>query len=308
VSINSLHNPLFSPAEQAVLRVLAYAQVFRSGVVRAEVARYQLGTSFSFRELDAAGTSLRGRAVLKIHSVSSKKEAARKWRSVKEAIRFFRRFPGIRSVWVTGSVAVGNIHPEDDIDLMLVTDSGRLWWTRLFAESLDLLLNRPHRIRRRGEQDSAVADKWCCNLWLETTALELPPDQRSLYSAREVIQAVPVWQKYPGDAMRFLEANSWVRSWFPVGYARALERARSVRSSRLQTTQPSVWSDVVGRFSSLLNMLAFRIQQRRMRSYQQHEIITDKTAFFHPEERANQIQREYERILGLYLSSDEKHG
>lgn len=285
----------FTPAERAVLKVLAYAAVFSGSVKRQDLSRYQLSSDhFSARDLQRASTSLWESGLIRALDTSSQRPVARgKWQQVGEAVQFLRRFPEIESIWVTGSLAVGNIQASDDIDLMIVTTQNSLWWTRTLVAVRDVF---SRRVRRRHDENGKLENKWCCNLWLETETLQLSSSQRSLYTAREVVQAVPVFQRRPGAAAEFLVANSWVSQHLPVGYAFA-----SVRAKNLPVWYESrflFWPPLI---RSFLNTVLFTVQKQRMQRYRRHEIVEVQRAFFHPGERAKEVQREYERILRLVL-------
>lgn len=272
-----------------VLQVIAYSAVFGSGVKEADLARFQTGTSiFTEQELRAAARNLRQKGVITTVPLPvSPPLLQQKWHSAARAVQFLQRFPSIESIWVTGGLAVGNIQPDDDIDLMIITADNSLWLTRTLVAVNDLRLRR---IRRRGDHDQQLKDKWCCNLWLESGALQLTPDQRSLYSAREVIQAVPVFQRRQGAAEKFLRANSWVQEYLPVGFQQGVKRAENLPvapSARATFSLP------------LLNQFFFWLQSQRMRRYLRHEIVEHRRAFFHPGERAKDVQAKYEKILEL---------
>lgn len=272
-----------------VLQVIAYSAVFGSGVKEADLARFQIGTRiFTEQELRAAARNLRQKGVITTVPLPvSPPLLQQKWHSAARAVQFLQRFPSIESIWVTGGLAVGNIQPDDDIDLMIITADNSLWLTRTLVAVNDLRLRR---IRRRGDHDQQLKDKWCCNLWLESGALQLTPDQRSLYSAREVIQAVPVFQRRQGAAEKFLRANSWVQEYLPVGFQQGVKRAENLPvapSARATFSLP------------LLNQFFFWLQSQRMRRYLRHEIVEHRRAFFHPGERAKDVQAKYEKILEL---------
>lgn len=281
----------FTPAEQAVLQILAYAAVFGGSVQKQDLTRFQTApANFSSTQLLQASTSLWESGVVRSVDVSRQiLTAQEKWQQVGQAVQFLRRFPQIESIWVTGSLAVGNIQSDDDIDLMIVTARESLWWTRTMVAARDIFARK---IRRRHDENGQLQDKWCCNLWLESGSLQLPLSQRSLYSAREVIQAVPVFQRKAGAVGDFLTANAWVTQYLPEGFVSAQEQAKNLPA----------WSDSqnfsLPRFLRRhLNHLLFSFQKKRMQAYRRHEIVEINRAFFHPGERAKIVQQEYERIL-----------
>jgi hypothetical protein len=66
---------------------------------------------------------------------------------------------------------------------------------------------------------------WCCNLWLEPTAFSTPVSRQTLYIAREVVQAVPIYARRWEDLERWWRANTWVCRWSAVGWITARRRA-----------------------------------------------------------------------------------
>src|SRR5690606_28468061 len=129
--------------------------------------------------------------------------------------------------------------------------------------------------------------------WLDSGYEELEQNQRSLYSAREVIQAIPVYERSLGLVRGFLARNKWAAKYFPVGYRSALLRAQKVRTS----SQPSLW------FPPVVNHFLYSLHTWRMRSYLQHEIVELHRAFFHPGERAKEVQAKYEKIVESVFST-----
>lgn len=103
------------------------------------------------------------------------------------------RIPFVRMVAITGSLAVRNPRDSnDDLDYMLVTESGRVWMARAFA----ILLVRSARTR---------GVEICPNYVLAEDALE--QQHQNLYVAHDITQMIPI---YGMDIYeRFRQANPW---------------------------------------------------------------------------------------------------
>jgi hypothetical protein len=120
----------------------------------------------------------------------------------------------------------------------------------------------------------------------------MPIERQSLYSARELIQAVPVYARQRGQAEQLLQANPWVQSYSANGYCLARRRAQLAGSA----------AGLAGRRSSLsflldyLNQLAWQLQLRWMRHRRTRETIARDRAFFHPRDTQAWVLAQYETI------------
>ena len=112
--------------------------------------------------------------------------------------RILGALPFVRMVALTGSLAVLNVTKNADFDYMLVAAKGRVWTARAFA----LLFNRIVR---------AFGHTICPNLIVSESALEW--SQHDLYSARELVQMIPIagMDVY----QEVMEVNSWVAEFVP---------------------------------------------------------------------------------------------
>jgi hypothetical protein len=121
--------------------------------------------------------------------------------------------PGIRMIAITGSVAANDCRDTDDIDIMVVTKSNSLWIIRPFFL---IFLSLFYKRRKRG-MDSLVKNNFCVNLWLDESAITLSKTKRSLYTAHEVLQIIPLLNK-DNIYERFITQNSWANKYFANAY------------------------------------------------------------------------------------------
>lgn len=186
---------------------------------------------------------------------------------IKKIIAHISHTPFIMAVFITGSLAVLNSENNGDIDLMIVTSDNRLWLTRLLLTIYTSLFG----LRRfPGEKESN--NKLCLNLYLTPKSLTLPTHKRSLYTAYELIQALPIYD--PLDIRsRLLTSNIWLKSYLP-NFPRP-SRSHLVGQNKITNLRGVTLMDI-------LNSLAFKIQYLYMKSKITREYITLDSAFFHP--------------------------
>jgi len=161
-----------------------------------------------------------------------------------QIIATLKSLPQVRAAAATGSLAVGNAVPDDDIDLMMVAESGALWKTRL-----SVLRQTRKKGSRVGESDGKPG--WCCNLWLELDALKLPAGKRNLFTAYQVMQTE--WLYDPdGLESEWINNNLWAQAYLPN-----LLQSKEINSSSKQALSKEKYSWGC----SLTNIIAYGLQK-----------------------------------------------
>jgi hypothetical protein len=202
------------PLVSSVLGALVYADLFDAPLSLEEIHRYQVGTSYSALEIGMAlrtdpdliaRTSkagdhycLKGREALFGVRIERALHSERVWRRARIYSRWLKRLPFVRMVAVTGALAVDNVNGRDDIDLLVISDAGRVWLCRrgLIAWV---------RIGR------LLGDDLCPNYILSDGSLEL--SQRDFFTAHELAQMVPLVGSRVYEGM--LAANAWAKLYLP---------------------------------------------------------------------------------------------
>lgn len=134
-----------------------------------------------------------------------REHAARLWPIARRLGGLIGLLPFVRMVAATGSLAADNPDAAADLDYLIVTAPGRLWLVRAMTVAL-VRLARPARIQV------------CPNYLLTTRALTL--DHQDLFTAHELLQAVPVVGRAVYREM--LDQNRWSARWLPNRYRRAM--------------------------------------------------------------------------------------
>ncbi|MFW5940583.1 MAG: hypothetical protein ACOC9V_03160 [Chloroflexota bacterium] len=233
----------------AVSRTIAYADVFDYPLTAPEVHRYLIGVRASpsqvYRVLHEKTQSGELAARFGFFTLAGRQElvdlrcrrevfAQALWPQAVRYGRLIGALPFVRLVAVTGSLAVDNVDPQADIDYLIVTEPGRLWLSRAFTILVVRLA-------------ATAGVPLCPNYFLSLNALAF--QERNLYTAREVVQMVPLSGKQTYRRMRQL--NDWTtrflpnadhapRRWSPPQPSLPRRLVRSAAESALRTP-PGGW-------------------------------------------------------------------
>jgi predicted nucleotidyltransferase len=186
--------------------------------------------------------------------------------------------PFIKAIYLTGSLAMNNSKNDSDIDFMIITAEGKLWTTRFILTILTTLLGlrrTPHSINNSG--------KLCLNLYLTPDSYLLPTHKQSIYTAYELIQAVPVYD--PSDTRDvLLAANPWIKKYLSnVITGSDLDGCAQPAYSKAGRSDPKGLIRRPGQtLSDTIEYLLFHLQYFYMRPKLTREYITINSAFFHP--------------------------
>jgi predicted nucleotidyltransferase len=195
----------------AVLRTVAYADLFDHPLEPAQVHRWLIGARATPAEVAAALDDptlpvertrglvhLPGRGGIVATRELRVEASARLWADARRWGRVVARLPLVRGVAVTGALAMHNAEPGSDIDLFVLARPGRVWTCR----ALVIAVVRLAALR---------GVRLCPNFVLGTDHLALA--QRDLFTAHEIAQMVPIGRSAWLDA--FFAANAWTRAILP---------------------------------------------------------------------------------------------
>lgn len=184
------------------------------------------------------------------------------------------KVPFIRLLGVTGSVSANNAKKNDDIDIFIITAPHTLWITR----PLVLLYLEIKGIRRRRKTPiNDQKDLICPNLWLDSANLKINKQDQNLYTAHEVLQVKPLFDKSQ-TYQRFLKTNRWVKRF--LGNAYTLSKIKI-------STKPNY--SIVWFLLSPINFMFYLLQRMLMFLPTKGEKISYTQAFFHDQNFAKKI-------------------
>lgn len=181
----------------------------------------------------------------------------------------------LQALFLTGALAMDNTGSDDDIDVMLVTSPNQLWTTRLkVIRSLDQL-----GVRRKARMTLAK-DLICPNIYVTTQSLGIPPKSQNLYTAHEIAQVIPLFDK-SSVYSQFLNQNQWIKKFlanFPI---------------------PNISSDydinhqIHPNTPKYTEKFFYIMQKLYMQHHRTTESVSMNRAFFHPRPTSSIILDEY---------------
>src|SRR5690606_9051512 len=109
-------------------RTLAYATVFGQGLSQRDLAHFLISPrNYATGSVLALWEEWRARGLVKPRPRPNQHHH---WKHALAIRALARWVPWVQSIWVTGSLAAGTAHDDDDIDFLVITDTGRLWLSR----------------------------------------------------------------------------------------------------------------------------------------------------------------------------------
>ena len=218
------------------------------------------------------------KAVFRVGTSSIEKEDLDFKRAVaKRAAGYLSKIPFILFVGISGSLAMNNAKPQSDIDLFIITQKNTLWISRFF--SLVLLSLNHFSLRRAHNKNER--NKICLNLWIDQNALTMPDMPQNAYTAHEIAQVVPLYNKM-GTYSQWISKNDWVNGYWP--------HAISLSPNTLRKSSSST-----SRILVFLNTVFYVIQRMYMHGKITREKVTIHYAYFHPFDWGEVVMKELKK-------------
>lgn len=281
----------------AILATIAYHDIFKYPLTQNQIYELLIGRSAKISAVKKALADLekqkkilskkglyylKGRGELPRICSKRQKSSVLKFKKALFYARILRFIPTVNLVAISGALAMNNADANDDIDLVIVSSSNTLFTTRLLA---NILLQ--HFRRKPGQPHTK--DKACLNLFLDNISLKIRT--QNLYTAHEVAQMRPIWQRGK-TYYNFVKTNSWVQKYLPNWQPYQADSFN---------TYPQSWS-LVSNFLSLIEPFSKAVQLLYMKRRITTELIGDHQLFFHPSNISQWVHAHYElRLKALKL-------
>ena len=286
MSPNGSSGPASQALQHAILQTLKYSDHFDFPLTISELSLRLIGTKSSISQLKLTlGQLLADKAIFKSgdyyyylprhqsivkHRLLAQDVSLKQLKKAQTIATKLGKIPGVKAIYLTGSLAMLNSSPNSDIDFMVITESHKLWTTRFLLTIYTSLIGR-----RRTPSTLFSRDKLCLNLYLSESSYQLPKSKQSLYSAYELVQAKPLVDP-SNTRSELLAANPWIKTYLPQAIS------QSVIPPSSKTLQK-------GQKTGLLEVILFQLQYLYMKRKITREYITQDSAFFHPNNPAPKL-------------------
>lgn len=280
---------------RSIIHTIIYADIFDFPLTKEELWRYLLieQNPVSYAQFQKALKNLSPQVIKKdnFYLLKGREEIVQKRRTRQQNIAakmslarktatMLFRIPTIQFIGISGALAMGNSDEDDDIDLFIIAKTNSVWITRLVS----LFCLQVKGVRRKRNEKKAK-NKICLNMFLSEQSLLVPQEKQDIYTAHEVVQLVPIFERN-NLFQRFLEENSWVKGFLPNA------------TSSLQTKEQKKSGFLIREFILvLLEPLARILQLWYMKNHKTTEEVSNSTLAFHPFNwRKKALQKFSERI------------
>lgn len=217
--------------------------------------------------------------------------AKEKWRKAIIVSKALSHIPTVTLVGVTGGLAMENAKIDDDIDLYCVTENGTLWITRLLVTVFVSLMGV-----RRMPRAKDVKDTFCLNMFTTIDSMRIPKDERDVFSAHEVVQMVPLWEK-SGTYKKFLIKNRWAESYVPNAWK---EKNGKWQISNDKLQHSNYLFSIYHLAFIILEPCARILQLWYMKNSRTNEVIKSDVIRFHPNDARVWIKEKLDKRLKIF--------
>ena len=188
--------------------------------------------------------------------INKQKLADKKWKKAKKYINFLKLTPFIRSVIVSGSLAINNTKKNSDIDLLIISTSDRIWTCRVFTVIISHLLGKKRN-------KNITKDRLCLNHYLTDNSLKVK--YQSLYNAQTYAHLTTIWEK-DKNYKKKKKNNNWIKNFLVFypnikkGYLLSLKSKNFLDYTR----KTEEWF-LKGKAGNLLELFFKKIQEKRIK-------------------------------------------
>ena len=198
----------------AILKVLAYFDIFQYPLTAAEIKKY-LDQPLHDHDLEhtlrhllhdqhiyqlGEFYSLHNNPLLALRRREGNQRAAKLMPRAMKAGRFLYQFPFVSAIGISGSLSKNFADERSDVDFFIITKANRLWIARTLMhlfKKLTFLTGHQHY--------------FCMNYYIDETALRI--EDENIYTALEIATLVPVAGNQAAD--QFFVHNKWRTRFFP---------------------------------------------------------------------------------------------
>ncbi len=282
-----------SEIRQSILKTVLYSDIFDYPTTAAQIWKYLISSRKIEREdFDKVLKNIKGpikeqegwyflsgRENLIKKRLRRRKESQRKIAQAYKTASILSIIPTVLLIGVSGGTSMHNADKNDDIDFFIIARENTIWQTRFFSV---LALTLLRRYRKRSLR--IVADKICLNMLVDESGLTFPEDRQDLYTAHEIVQMKPIFNKHKVYE-KFILANKWVDNFLPNSVIK-----KTVRIRRKKIKVPIY----------VIEFFAKMLQLWYIKRHVTLETVSNEMLAFHPSDYKIKVMQAYEARLKKY--------
>lgn len=305
-----------TPVQKGIIRTLAYFSIFKHPLKMDELYRLLLFNKCTIAELKEEINQLKSKGIVfeidqffliekdkswVANRIKGEKLARKFWEIAKFMAHIIKRFPFVRAIFISGSLAKFNVSPSTDIDFFIITRSNRLWLARslLIAFKKIFLLNRKKF--------------FCVNYFITDDHLEI--EDKNIFTAMEIASIKPIFNY--DMYLKFIEANSWIKNFIPNFSVPKSFETISNRPSTIQLVLEKTLEFTLNRRRAFLDKFDLNLMNKWKEIWQKrYPNLTDEqrdlmfrcrtyVSKAHPNDFQNFVLKNYVEKIKILLNGDE---
>jgi hypothetical protein len=228
------------------------------------------------------------------------KYANNKLKIAKNISKHLSHIPTIYFIGLTGRLAHNDADENDDIDLFLITKKNTMWTTRVAILAILELTNT-----RRKPNETNPANKICANLIIEETALHWPHEKHDIYTAHEIINMQPLFDRN-NIYRKFLSSNNWISQFYPNHDSRLCHSREGRRCPEgYGNPAPPKHNIIINTINLLFTLpltefILEKLQRIYMKKKITNETILTNFLAFHPHDYRQEILKNFTNKIKQY--------
>ncbi|MFA6588165.1 MAG: hypothetical protein WCT08_03785 [Patescibacteria group bacterium] len=303
-----------NPLEAAILKTVAYFDIFSFPLTSWEIWKWLFGNKANFLEVNKA---LEESGILKNklgfgngfyflagrqENVSLRQEryelALNKFKKTINFIKRLVRLPFINFVAVCNTLGLMNARDESDIDLFVIVKPKHIWTVRLLAAGYAQL----RKLRPVGQNRK---NKFCLSFYITDDALNLqnllyPQDPYFIYWLATLI---PVYD--PNNLKQKLwQENMWLQKFLPNAEFREISVQREIQSSSLSKfLEKIVGSQGFEKFAEKVEKKWLPENLKKLANQDTRVVLNERILKFHDNDRRLEFAKAFDsRLVNLGLN------
>jgi len=289
-------------SKESILKTLLYSDIFDYPLSKEEIWKFLISKNKEDKQSILKYLNLKnnvfdhksnfyfikGREEMVKKRQEKEKYSLEKIKFAKKIIQKISLIPTVYFIGISGALAMKNSNKDDDIDLFVITAKNSVWTTRFI---IVIILNLLKVYRKRSNKN--VSNKICLNMLIDDSALAFPKNRNDLYTAHEIAQIIPVFNKNK-TYEKFLNSNIWINNFLPNAF--------NIKPTISFVSKASFINKAVNYLLRILaiEFLARNIQFWHMRKHITKEIISNNFLAFHPFDYKAYILNNYKKKIAKY--------